>query len=210
MRFIDPDGMVPDYGSMQKTYWEAPGLSQTGSGTEAITITGAEARAPFSNLQSALTGNNDDPKDKKPKQSSVEKAINWVQDHFEISAGYELSFGAQLGGAVKKGMGGYIDIGSTIHSDVRLSNKGSTGNKYRPVEKTTSGFAAAYFAGVDYEKQSYKGNTSRKVSLGAFGFGGEITWDKNGVTDWFAGFNPAFKGGFGFGVEADFKIGFSK
>jgi hypothetical protein len=47
--------------------------------------------------------------------------------------------------------------------------------------------------------------------VGALGIlGADVTWNENGIQNWFWGINASFKGSFGFGILGDFKLGFSK
>ncbi|WP_131535590.1 hypothetical protein [Pedobacter nototheniae] len=142
-------------------------------------------------------------------------AWNWMKEHFDVAGGYSLSFGAQIGGGFKEGLAARINIYSTVHSDVEFSYKkgikGTQGGMYNPGEKNNWGIGAAYYLGFDYKGQIYKGVKEHELSLGVVGFGGKVKLDNSGnVTDWFVGFDPSVNAQFFFGIEANFRIGFSK
>jgi hypothetical protein len=141
------------------------------------------------------------------------KYLNWMSNHFEISGGYEVSYGFQLGGGFKNGMAAHVNLWSTVRSDLNLSNKPSNiyGDKYVFGEKVNKGVGGALYGGIDYNSQTYKGQNTRTVSYGVFGFGATLDYGQNGnLNNWFVGFDPSFRGQFGVGIDLNFRIGFSK
>jgi RHS repeat-associated protein len=144
--------------------------------------------------------------------SWVSETWDWITEHFEISGGYETSVGWQFGGGWKKNLAGYIDLGSSVHYDLNLSNKGSTGGKYKPNEKRNYGIGVSYEGvGIDFKRQVHKGAITNTVSVGVLGlFAIERTYNDDGqLVGWFWGVNPSAKGAIIFGIEVGGKLGFS-
>jgi len=142
-------------------------------------------------------------------------AWRWMDKHFDVVGGLSLSFGAQIGGGFKEGIAARVNLYSTVMTELEFSSKkggkGTIAGIYQPFEKKSWGIGGAYYFGIDYKGQSYKGVVEHEVSVGAVGIGGKVKWDKSGnITDWFVGFDPSFSAQFFFGVEANFRIGFSK
>ena len=109
------------------------------------------------------------------------------------------------------GFGAMIDLGSSVQYDLSLSTKNSNnGGEYKYKEKTNVGVGAAYYGGFNFKQQTYNGLTNNNLSVGVVGFGGNVSWGQNGINDWFFGFDPSFKAAFIVGIEANFRIGFSK
>jgi len=135
--------------------------------------------------------------------------------HFDVVGGLSLSFGAQLGGGFKEGVAARVNFYSTVMTELEFSSKkgikGTTAGNYQPFEKSNWGLGGAYYFGIDYKGQSYKGVVDHEISAGVVGLGGKIKFDNSGnITDWFVGFDPSVNAQFFFGVEANFRIGFSK
>ncbi len=148
-----------------------------------------------------------------PTSLAWEGTKSWMKEHFEISGGYEFSVGFQLGGGMKKAIAGKVDLYSHVISELNLSNKKDriVAGRYEPGEKTKNGIGGAYYGGVDVKYMTHKGLREKEVNLGIAGLGATLTYDEHGnMTDWFYGFDPSFYAGFGFGIEANFRIGFSK
>jgi hypothetical protein len=145
-------------------------------------------------------------------ESWLGETWDWMKEHFEISGGYELSYGWQIGGGWKKSLAAYIDLGSSVHTDLNLSNKRSTGGRYESGEKRNSGIGGAWkAAGVDFKRQEYQGVIENNISIGVLGIlAAERSFNDEGqLTGWFWGINLSAKAAIIFGIEGDFKLGFS-
>ncbi|MBL7712500.1 MAG: hypothetical protein JNL13_08560 [Chitinophagaceae bacterium] len=135
-----------------------------------------------------------------------------MNKHFDVAIGYSTSYGAQLGGGIQKGIAARINFYSTVQTDFEWSlRKGFEGNSYAPGKKINWGIGGAYYGGLDYKGQAYKGATEHEVGIGIIGVGVKLKFDNYGnMTDWFWGFDPSLNMQFGVGVEGNFRIGFSK
>jgi hypothetical protein len=136
-----------------------------------------------------------------------------MKEHFEISRGYEFSVGMQFGGGVKKYQAAYLNLGSTVVSELNISNKKERllGNMYEPYEKNNYGFLASYLGGIEYKQEVVNYSKVHNIDIGIYTFGGQLVFDKDwSLVDWFVGWDPSVKGAFGIGFEGNFRLGFSK
>ncbi|RYF15216.1 MAG: hypothetical protein EOO42_17285 [Flavobacteriales bacterium] len=137
---------------------------------------------------------------------------NWMNEHFDVVFGYAESYGAQIGGGIEKGIAARVNFYSTVRNDFEWSiRKGVEGGSYNIGEKVNWGIGGAYYGGIDYKGQTYNGVTEHEVGIGIIGLGVKLKFDNSGkMIDWFWGFDPSLNMQFIGGIEANFRIGFSK
>jgi len=152
------------------------------------------------------------------RTSSLEDAWKWTQDHFEARGEYELSFGTQIAGGIKKAAYAEINAHSHVMQNLYFSYRdGIEEPIYQSqldIDKPqviTKSIGAAYYAGVELSSRTEtNGITTYTFSIGAFCVGGEVSWDENGIDDWFFGVDLTAKVAVFVGLMFNFKIGFSK
>lgn len=141
---------------------------------------------------------------------------SWTKDHFYIGAEGEITYGVQLSGIVYKGVGLNINPVSQVVAEGKISNRGGYVNNYPivPAAYMDKGkaldFGAARIVGGNYNWNIENGKyVSSTFSLGVYGVGGSLTWDKSGVTNLFLGFEVGGKVAAGWGAGGSAKIGFN-
>ena len=117
-----------------------------------------------------------------------------------------------MGGGFTKAISANLNLTSYVMSDLNISNRKGVEGKHKYVsDKTTQGIGGAYYGGVNYKRITENGISKNEISLAVLGFGGQIEMNDQGeINDWFVGFDPSLNMKFGFGLELNFKIGFSK
>jgi hypothetical protein len=115
------------------------------------------------------------------KWDSAVNKLDWMKEHFEISGGYEFSVGMQFGGGVKKYQAAYLNLGSTVVSELNISNKKERllGNMYEPYEKNNYGFLASYLGGIEYKQEVVNYSKVHNIDIGIYTFGGQLVFDKD-------------------------------
>ena len=146
----------------------------------------------------------------------ISEVWGWTKDHFYICAEGEITYGVQLSGIVYKGYGLNINPVSQVVAEGKLSNKDSYSNNYPIVPPAhmykgkALDFGAAGFFGGNYNWNIENGKyVSSTISIGIIGLGGNLTWDKSGVSNLFLGFEAGGKLAFVWGAGGSFKIGFN-
>lgn len=152
-----------------------------------------------------------------PSGQGVTSAVgNFFSDHFYVGAEGEISYGVQLAGMIKKGVGVNINPVSQIVAEGSISNRGHSVDNYS-IQNAGSAdkvkamdFGVAWIVGGNYNWNVVNGQmVSQTASLGVYGFGGNLTWDKKGVTNLFVGFELGGKVAVGWGASGSVKIGFT-
>lgn len=141
---------------------------------------------------------------------------SFFNDHFYIGLQGEITYGAQLSGIVYKGVGLNINPVSQVVVEGKLSNRGSYVNNYPivPAAHMDKGKAldvgAAWTGGGNFNWNIENGkHVSSTLSFGAYGIGGDLTWDKSGVTNLFLGWEAGGKVAAGWGAGGSARIGFN-
>jgi len=149
-------------------------------------------------------------------QGGTSAVGNFFSDHFYVGAEGEITYGVQLSGIVYKGVGLNLNPVSQVVAEGKISNRGSYANSYPivPAAYMDKGkaldFGAAWVVGGNYNWNIENGKyVSSTFSLGVFGVGGSLTWDKAGVTNLFLGFEIGGKVAAGWGAGGSAKIGFN-
>ncbi|WP_420870476.1 RHS repeat-associated core domain-containing protein [Empedobacter brevis] len=139
---------------------------------------------------------------------------NWhfIAQNFYMEAGYELSFGAQLGGGFKNGAQLRGNAYSLVHSDLSIkygAKEGFSAEGKKPTDsdKIIQGGGASLFLGADYKKTTESSGISREVNYGVLGFGYNKNTDNKGNTKTFIGFDPSITMKAFFGIDLNFKVG---
>jgi RHS repeat-associated protein len=155
-------------------------------------------------------------KHKNQGQGAASAVGNFFSDHFYVGAEGEISYGVQLAGMIKKGVGVNINPVSQIVAEGSISNRGHSIDNYS-IQNAGSAdkvkamdFGVAWIVGGNYNWNVVNGQmVSQTASLGVYGFGGNLTWDKTGVTNLFLGFELGGKVAVGWGASGSVKIGFT-
>lgn len=227
--FIDPDGMMAippqdgkiyddgyiytdddgswSYNAKQNTWDSLNGLdtyvNETVSLKETI-ITSRDNSVVGSIRRAAESGN----------YNSDLSPPNWhfIARNFYMETGYELSYGAQIGGGFKNGAKLEGNAYSLIHSDASLEYRGKGGfsgnfKTSTDSDKITQGVGLAAGIGYNYKKTTSNSNIENEHNLGLLGFGYNRKTDSKGNRETFIGFDPSLSMKFIIGIDLNFKIG---
>lgn len=149
---------------------------------------------------------------------NIESAWEWMKEHFDFRGEYELSVGAQVAGGVKKAGYAEVNLHSYVMQNLSYSSKTGFGEPIFQEELDiskpqviTRSIGAAYYAGAEISSRTeVDGHTTYTFSIGAFCIGGEVSWDSNGIQDWFWGVDLTAKAAVAVGLMLNLKLGFSK
>jgi len=148
----------------------------------------------------------------------LDDAWRWARDHFEVRGEYELSFGAQVGGGIKKFGYAELNAESYVMQNLYFSYQDGIGEPIyqsqldldKP-QVVTKSIAAAYYGGIEFSSRTEtNGKKTYTFSIGAYCIGGEVNWNEDGIDDWFFGIDLTAKAAVFVGLMFNFKLGFSK
>lgn len=139
---------------------------------------------------------------------------NWAKNHFYIGAEGEITYGVQLAGTLKNGLGLNISPYHQVKAEGSKSNRGkftlNGSNKLKIMD-----FGAAYYVGINYNQtidysNSYFGKTTNTMSIGALGvFGVTLNFNDNwNFIGGYGGIDISGKAAVIWGASGSLKIGF--
>ena len=219
LRFTDPSGfLVSDSTGKEKRTFGNTIISYALNFLNAIIEKKSESSFSTDEVQFGKIYNNYLLLDDEQVDGSnwVSDAWSWTKDHFYIDAEGEITYGVQLSGIVYKGVGLKINPVSQVVAEGKISNRDSYVISYPIVPATymdkgkALDFGAAWIVGGNYNWNIVNGKyVSSTFSLGVYGIGGNVTWDKTGVSKLFIGFELGGKVAAGWGANGSAKIGFN-
>ena len=145
----------------------------------------------------------------------VSGAWNWAKDHFYVGAEGAITYGYQLAGTLKNGVGVNLSPTQVVRAEGSISNK-KWKRPFKSDEKVIiNDYGLAYYVGVNFNQtidysSSYLGVKTNTLSIGALGiFGVTMNFSDNwNFKSGYGGIDISGKVAAGWGVSGALKLGF--